>query len=67
MCAKDADGMADSVDLDQTAPWCSLIWVYTVCPDFSVRKLRIIIAHIQILEELVCHPYCIVVLDILNS
>ena len=33
----DADGMANSVDPDQTA---TLIWVCTVCPDLSVRKLR---------------------------
>ena len=38
MRPKGADGMANSVDPDQTAP--SLIWVYTVCPDLSVRKLR---------------------------
>ena len=25
------DGMANNVDLDQTAPRRSLIWVYTVC------------------------------------
>ena len=41
-----ADGMANKVDPDQTAPLeaveKSLIWVYTVCPDLSVRKLRII-------------------------
>ena len=34
-----ADGMANSVDPDQTAP---LIWVCTVCPSISVRKLRIV-------------------------
>ena len=39
MCPKDAEGIANSVDPDQTAP---LIWVCTVCPDLSVRKLRII-------------------------
>ena len=32
--------MANSIDPDQTA--ASLIWVYTVCPDLSVGKLRII-------------------------
>ena len=37
MHPKDADGIANSVDPDQTAP---LIWVCTVCPDLSVRKLR---------------------------
>ena len=45
---KDADGMANSVnpdhtaprvDLDQTAP---LIWVYTVYPDLSVQTFGII-------------------------
>ena len=33
----DADGIANSVDPDQTA-----LWVCTVCPGISVRKLRII-------------------------
>ena len=42
MRLKDADGMANSVDPDQTAPRSSLIWVYTVCLDLPVRKLRII-------------------------
>ena len=42
MCPKDADGTADSVDTVQTAPRSSLIWVYIVCPDLSVRKLSII-------------------------
>ena len=37
MCPKDVDGMTNSVDPDQTAPW-----VCTVCQDLSVRKLRII-------------------------
>ena len=37
MSPNDADGMANSVDPDQAA---SLIWVCTVCPDLSVRKLR---------------------------
>ena len=51
MSPRDADGMANSADPDQTAPpqcrpWSdcssrsSLIWVCTVCPDLSVRKLR---------------------------
>ena len=38
----DVDGMANSVDPDQTAPRSSLIWVCTVCPGISVRKLRIV-------------------------
>ena len=41
MSPNDADGMANSVDPDQTAP-VSLIWSCTVCLDISVRKLRII-------------------------
>ena len=46
MGPKDAEGMAKSVDPDQTAPLgdsssrSSLIWVYTVCPDMSFRKLK---------------------------
>ena len=40
MQPKDAEGFTNSVDPDQTAR-SSLIWVYTVCPDLSVRKLRI--------------------------
>ena len=48
MCPNGADGMANNVDPDQTAPLgdCSsrrsLIWVSTVCPDMCVWKLRII-------------------------
>ena len=38
MSPNNADGMANSVDPDQTAQ--SVIWVCTVCPDLSVRKLR---------------------------
>ena len=38
MGPKDADGMANSVDPDQTAP---LFWVYAVSPYLSVQKLRI--------------------------
>ena len=38
MSPKDADGIANSVVPDQS----SLIWVCTVCPDLSVRRLRII-------------------------
>ena len=40
MHPKDAEGIANSVDPDQTAPRSSLILVCTVCPDLSVRKLR---------------------------
>ena len=35
MHPKDAKGIANSVDPDE-----SLIWICTVCPDLSVRKLR---------------------------
>ena len=38
---KDADRMTNCVDTDQAAR-SSLIWVYTVCPGLSVRKLKII-------------------------
>ena len=43
MSPNDADGMANSVDPDQTRS--SLIWVCTVCPGRSVWKLRIITVH----------------------
>ena len=51
MHTKDAAGIANSVDPDQTTPplgavcsstRSSRIWVCTVCPDLSIRKLRII-------------------------
>ena len=45
MSSKDADGMANSVDPDQTAHLGESDWVYTVCPDFSVWKLRIIMVN----------------------
>ena len=35
MCPKDTDGIANSVDNNQTAPLSSLIYVYTVCSDLS--------------------------------
>ena len=44
MYANDADWMANSVDPDQTSR-SSLIWVYTVCSDLSVRKFRNITVH----------------------
>ena len=50
MSPNDADGIANSVDPDQTAPRSSLIWVCTVCPGISVRKLRIITVEISILS-----------------
>ena len=49
MRPKDVKGIANSVDPDQNAPSSSLIWVCTVCPDLSVRKLRIIMVHLRML------------------
>ena len=43
MQLKDADGIANSVDPDQAAPWSSLIWVGTVCTDQSVCMFKIFI------------------------
>ena len=41
MSPNDADGMANSADPDQTAPRrSSLIWVCTVFPGMSVRKVK---------------------------
>ena len=40
MRPKDAEGIANSVDPDHTAPRRILIWVCTVCQVLSVRKLR---------------------------
>ena len=37
---KCGDGIANSVDPDQTAPRSSLFWVCTVCSDLSVPILR---------------------------
>ena len=37
---KGGDGIANSVDPDQTAPRSSLFWVCTVCSDLSVPILR---------------------------
>ena len=43
MNPNNADGMVNSVDCDQTATLgATLLWVCTVCPGISVRKLRII-------------------------
>ena len=47
MGPKDADGMANSVDPDQT-----LVWVYTICPDLSVLKLRFITVLNKIYQDL---------------
>ena len=38
MCQKEADILSNSIDSDLTA----LIWVYTVCPDMSIKKIGII-------------------------
>ena len=40
MPPKDVDGLANSVDPDQTAPKSSLIRACIVCLDLSVRKFR---------------------------
>ena len=45
MSPKDADRMANSVDPDQTAR--AIWWVYTVCPDLVVQKLRIIMLSVH--------------------
>ena len=45
MRQKDANEMANSEDQDQTDSSSfrsRLVWVYTACPDLSVRKLRVI-------------------------
>ena len=55
MHPKDAEGITDRVDPDQTAPLGALIWVCTVCPDLSVRKLRnitVIQKHVTYLKGL---------------
>ena len=38
---KGRDGIANSVDPDQTAPRSSLFWVCIICSDLSVPILRI--------------------------
>ena len=43
MRPNDADGMANNVDPDHTAP---LIWVCTVCPDLSIRIITVSYIHI---------------------
>ena len=53
MHPKEADGMANSVDPDQTAPFrSSLIWVCTVCLDLSVPIFRILMV---ILVKIFCY------------
>ena len=49
---KYVDGIANSVEPDRT----SLIWVYTVCPDLSVRKLRNIMVLVRNPSELFTVP-----------
>ena len=50
MHPKDLGSIANSEDPDQPAPLgaCSLIWVCTVCPDLSVRKLTVITVYCMI-------------------
>ena len=53
MCTKDADRMANSVDLDQTRS--SLIWVYTVSPDpdqTAVSQNKVSVLVIDLLKSL---------------
>ena len=52
MSPNDADGMANSVDPDQTAPRSSLIWVCTVCPGISVQKLRVLTVISELHEKI---------------
>ena len=47
-CQNGANGIANSEDPDQTAP--HLIWVCTLCPDLSVRKLRVIMVPVKVLR-----------------
>ena len=49
--------MANSVDPDQTALRSSLIWVYTVWPDMSVRKVRIIMVQTRKYKKNVSDKY----------
>ena len=42
MRPEDADGAANSIDPDQTAPWSSLIRVYIVCSDLYVPILKVL-------------------------
>ena len=52
MYPKDADGIANSVDPDQTAPFrSSLIWVCTVSSDLPVPIFRILMV---ILVKIFC-------------
>ena len=51
MRPKNAVAIANSVDPDQTAPLGGvLIWVCTVCPGLSVRKLRIIMVPLNLCD-----------------
>ena len=50
MDSQDANRMVNNVDPNQTAlqsDLCSLIWVYIVCPDLSVRNFRSITAFVS--------------------
>ena len=49
MCPKDAGGMTNSVEPNQTANRSSLIWVYTACIGQSVQIIRIFKVHRNIL------------------
>ena len=46
MHLNDGESLTNSVDPDQAAPFCSsLMGVFTVCLDLSVRKFRNIIVY----------------------
>ena len=47
---KGGDGIANSVDPDQTAPRSSLFWFCTVCSDLSVQILRTFMVHCLLTE-----------------
>ena len=55
MHPKDAEGIANSVYPDQTAPLGSLIWVCIVCPDLSVRKLGNITVTVFLYAQIKIH------------
>ena len=48
---KCADGNANTVHPDQTAPWSSLIWVCTFCSGLFVLLFRVIIVNLQFIKK----------------
>ena len=52
MSPNDADGMANNVDPDQTAPPLGAVCSGSaLCPGISVRKLRIIMVNVNIITK----------------